>query len=111
MGACVTDEELRHYVDHLFHLQRREVDQRFIDNTRAVDIANAEINRRLNSMNEIREQLNSQANTFASKDLLEAMRDRVSRLESNQVRIYAYIAGIVAAATIFNFFGRYFFVR
>jgi hypothetical protein len=97
------------------------VDLRFSESEKALRIATAEMNRRLEGMNEIRSQLDRQASTFVSRDALdgvaEKMSDRiqacVEKVTSESARNKAYtiivsasvsmavgiIVGLVVAAT------------
>lgn len=77
-------------------------DQRFADNERAIDKAAAAVDKRLDGMNEFRDQLRDQASTFLPRTEYqvhhEALMDRVMLLESWRNKTL----GVVAVLTILS---------
>jgi predicted phage gp36 major capsid-like protein len=84
---------VRDYLDSQLGALRREIDQRFLAIERGVEVAKREQDRRLDGMNEIREQLDTQARTFASRELVEILRGRLDKLENAHGRMLAWAAG------------------
>jgi hypothetical protein len=90
-----SDVQLREYVEQILARDiarievelrsiRASVDVAFAASNKAVDKAEAALTRRLEGMNELREQLREQAETFAREDIVEP---RLKRMESFQAKI------------------------
>jgi hypothetical protein len=73
---------LRDYIDTRFS----ELDKRFEGIDRAVDLAQAGVNQRLEGMNEFREQLRSQAATFVTSTEIEAKMNTANATHAEQDR-------------------------
>jgi hypothetical protein len=102
---------LKEYVDVLFEAQRRELDQATARHDREIDrrfsdlraetaVSLNTLNTRLTGMNEIREQLTAQANTFGTKESVETLRGRIDKLENRQAGVYSWVAGLGAAISV-----------
>jgi uncharacterized coiled-coil DUF342 family protein len=86
------------------------VDLRFEDQDRALKLSRDEMNRRLESMNEIRSQLDKQAGTFLTKETFDASEDKiVSRIatmesalaaESARNKVYVVLVSAAVSALI-----------
>jgi hypothetical protein len=99
----------------------RWISVQFISQEKAIKVASDEMNRRLEGMNEFREQLNRQAGTFVEKNLYEAeyaalrkeielLREWKARSEgatswSNIMAVIALIVSMIAG--ILNFMFRF----
>jgi len=82
------------------------VDLRFLESERALELAERELNRRLEGMNELRSQLDRQSGTFPTKEQVETVISGVnSRIDAlNKVALAAMAAGIVSLlAVIFTY--------
>ena len=86
----MTIPELKEYVDSAVAAQRRE--QALIQV--AVDTAAEAMNRRLEGMNEFRQQLNDQKATFVTKEMQEQVENRLVALETFANRFW----GVILAA-------------
>lgn len=91
------------------------VDLRFAEADKALRIATSEMNRRLEGMNELRQQLDRQGGTFVTRVHLDGYTERVSErlsiieksIAASEARMKAYAAiiSIIASTTIaFIFF-------
>jgi hypothetical protein len=91
------------------------VDVRINELEKATTIASEEMNRRLEGMNEIRSQLDRQANSFLTKDAFEAYKETImvklgtitSKEEKREGAIGAYhliVTAVVSVVTAFVLF-------
>ena len=66
--AAVNEVQMKEYVDTLVLALRREMDQRQVMNTQALDAAASALNHRLESMNEFRTQITSERGDYVRMD-------------------------------------------
>ena len=66
--AAVNEVQMTEYVDTLVLALRREMDQRQVMNTQALDAAASALNHRLESMNEFRTQITSERGEYVRMD-------------------------------------------
>jgi hypothetical protein len=94
--------------DHIGVSWEKYVDVRFCEAEKALELSRDEMNRRLEGMNEIRSQLDRQASTFVTKDVMlvaiEKIEAKIDDLQTDQKvsearnRIFAII--VASALTI-----------
>ena len=114
----MTDKEvvsLREYIDTKFHMQEKLFESKSDAAEKATILAKAEIDRRLEGMNEFREQLSKQADSFITRsdfanhskeiESLKLSRAELSGKASQvAVNISYLISGICILLTIVSFF-------
>ena len=76
---------LRDYIEKLIHHEREQRELQFKEAERAINLAKETIDHRLNSMNELREQISKERGTFISREIFDracaAIDDRVRQVE------------------------------
>jgi predicted RNA binding protein with dsRBD fold (UPF0201 family) len=73
------------------------VDKAFIENQRAIDKAEEALSKRLEGMNEIREQLNAQAATFATTPVVEALKTTMALMTTELAEFKAVVNGQITS--------------
>ena len=80
-----TPVSLREYVDARFAALEKRIDREFELADRALTIAREEVNRRLDGMNELRDQIQSERGEYATREMLDEFRatleGRMARME------------------------------
>ena len=89
------------------HISLREFIERILDERqRALDLASTELNRRLEGMNELRQQLDRQAGTFVTREYVDAtiqrIDSRISALQEYRANMEGRVWAIGAGFAIVN---------
>lgn len=77
----MTDEVTRSYVDLLVNRERELREAQFVATQRAIDKADSALTLRLESMNEVKAQMDALQKTFATLVALDAVEQRLGKLE------------------------------
>lgn len=77
----MADEINKAYVDLLVNRERELREAQFLSTQRAIDKAESALTLRLESMNEVREQMKTMQGTLATFVALDALAERVGKLE------------------------------
>ncbi len=99
--------DLKEYFEKSIEHEREIRNQIILDNTKALEIAKSNIELRLNAMNELREQINSERGKYLSRDVYDRINDvtdkRLQALElfsaNIQGKIWMFMAVMGAITT------------
>lgn len=99
--------DLREYMDSQVRWLREGIDQRFEDNQRALDVATIKLRADFAKVNELREQVLQERGMYPRRELLEAVSDRVSKLERliPLVGLASSVMGAILAFAAMKIFG------
>ena len=93
----MTDVPLRQYIEQRFNDLDRRLDAELKARDQALDLARADINRRLAEMNELRQQINSERGHFITRELYDRMEAERNRGLSSIVGWLVGGAGVLVA--------------